>query len=129
MNVSENNVLEFARNKAIREQRDVLVFKRSSEYFKIQPAKLFDGNEDPFHHVRVEDISSEEADRILEAVEDHSELERGDKVIVGDAVEDIVRVTKILFETDSGARFLRSDGTGYGSEDRNVKHRVKNTWT
>lgn len=129
MNINEDNALKFARNKAIREQRDVLVFKRSSGYFKLQPAELHEGGEEPFERVRVEDISSEKAKQILDEIDDHSDLDRGDQVIVDDSVEKIVRVTEILFETESGARFLRSDGTGYGSEDREINHKVKQTWT
>lgn len=127
--MTESEALEFARNKAIREQRDVLVFKRSETYYEIQPEELNRDDEEPFEVVRVEDISSEKADSILAEIEDHENLERGDRVIVGDEVEEIVRITKILFETKSGARFLRSDGTGYGSEDREVNHKVKQTWT
>lgn len=129
MSELQKTALTFARNKAIREQRDIYVFKRSDVYFKLQPKELYEGSEDPFETVRVEDISSEEAERILEEVSDHSELERNDRVVVDDSVEEIVRVAKILFETESGARFLRSDGTGYGSEDREVKYKIKQTWT
>jgi hypothetical protein len=129
--MKRETALQFAQNKAIREQRDVAVFERTpNHYYVIRPKELVETDEEPLETVRVEDISQDQADQILDEISNHKSLERGDRVVVGDDVEDIVRVTKILFETSSGARFLRSDGTGYGSgEDREVIYEVNQTWT
>lgn len=46
-----------------------------------------------------------------------SDLDLGDGVLVDGEEERVTRVTKLLFQTTSERRFLRSDGSGYGDEE------------
>lgn len=125
MSDTERRAFEFARHKAAREQRDIAVYRVDSNVLDVQPVALSTEEDgDPIRVFKGDNVSAEERARIFREIDDFTALEQGDRVVVGEQPEHITRVTKILFETESGARFLRSDGTGYGDETRVVTRAV-----
>jgi hypothetical protein len=128
MNNTRQRALDFARYKAAREQRDIAVFERSDVYLEIQPLELLETDEEPIRVFEADSISREEVEGVFREIEDFSALSEGDHVVVDGEPEQIVRVTTLIFETEGGSKFLRSDGTGYGKEDKVVTERINRSF-
>ena len=115
----KEKVIQFARDKAIREQRNIVLIKKSDgSYYSVQPEELY--TEGEIEQIfKTQNFSDSEIETVFESIEDHSNLESGDNVLVVDEenkrhADQVVRTSSRQIVCKSGSKFKKSDGTQWG---------------
>ena len=130
MTGQREKALELGRVKAVREQTKILVYEDKStenEDYLVSPKDL-SGKTD----LRLVDsfdssLESKEKEDEVVSIEDYSDLEEGDQVLINeDESDQVIRVTQRQLVTLSGDKFRRSDGKLWGNNDseRQITHKV-----
>lgn len=130
MTGQREKALELGRVKAVREQTKILVYEDKStenEDYLVSPKDL-SGKTD----LRLVDsfdssLESKEKEDEVVSIEDYSDLEEGDQVLINENESDqVIRVTQRQLVTLSGDKFRRSDGKLWGNNDseRQITHKV-----
>lgn len=120
----EDKIFDFARKKAIREQRNINVYKTSEGFYHIQ-ADEFENVDVPIKTFRVSDFSEDEIKKHFEQIENYKSLKEGDRVLIGENIDEIVRISTRQIVTKSGRKFRRSDGDGWGDETHKIEKKIK----
>lgn len=129
----EKSILEFAEKKAMREQREISVYREprsdlSEDIFYIVPEEK--AGENVRDYSRAETFSpdtSESAEFERESLENPKTLEEGDRVqIEGDSsVHTVVEISPRQIVTNFGDKFRKSDGVEWGGGQKQITHKVK----
>jgi len=130
MTEQREKALELGRVKAVREQTKIRVYEDKSteneDYF-VSPKDLSDKTDLRLVDTFDSSLESKEKDDEVVSVEDYSDLEEGDQVLINEEKSDqVIRVTERQLATLSGDKFRRSDGKLWGnnSSERQITHKV-----
>lgn len=127
----EKSVLDLAEKKAVREQRKICVHRERrddllSDVFYITPTEKVGDNVSDYEHVETfepENTSDSDYERV--PVRDSEELEEGDRVVVGDSVHTVTKVSSRQIVTNFGDKFRKSDGVEWGGGEKRITHKLQ----
>jgi len=125
MDSFDKKVLAFARDKSIREQRNVSVIKiTDGSYYYVQPTEYVSPDQsDIVKEFKTTNFSKSEIQSMFQDIEKHANLSEGMHVLIENVddedmkADQIVRVSKRQIVCKSGRKFKRSDGTEWGGSD------------
>lgn len=120
----ETRTKKFAKQKAIREKRNIHIFKKdglihlfNGDNVSFDEIKTHDGYVDTvfYEHVQAERV------QVHEDIHDYKYLEKGDEVILSNGTQaHIEQVTSSQIRLSTGDKMRKSDGMLWGSESDNA---------
>jgi ADP-ribose pyrophosphatase YjhB (NUDIX family) len=119
--IKKEKAIKFAKEKSIREQRQVVLFKQSDDMYWAVPADNIKEGDDFGQEVErfePEEIEFDVIERQLLEIDDHRQLEAGQTVMVDDDhPEEIEVVSAFQIVTNFGNKFHRTNGQEWRKPD------------
>jgi hypothetical protein len=122
--------LDIAEKKAQRERREICVHREpmgdlKEDVFYVTPKKKVGDNVKNYKHVQTFEPEGNGAEYEQVRIRDHSELEKGTRVLLNsDDVQIVTNVTSRQIVTNIGNKFRKSDGVEWGGGDKKITHKL-----